>query len=207
MACARSPRPHPWTALRSWASPYGSGLLTTNPAARPPTVHQRPGQPTRPPLSGGLASQGYALVPAIDTCFPDPEASGSTPEEVNDAWAASSLVHPRADGVYQRVYGILYLTHVTVDTAPTYVADRAAPRAPLLFVGDIVHRGSAYNEPLGRQLGHGGFGPHLGHRPPQGVLPRWRRAPNTAGRPSGRRSTGSAGAGRGAATVRRAWHT
>ncbi|MFE6844707.1 phytanoyl-CoA dioxygenase family protein [Streptomyces sp. NPDC057686] len=207
-----------------------------------------------------LASRGHALVPgfvtgealaraqaAIDTYFPDPEASGSTPEEVNalkhavpfpftsndlnrhaldtrvidvveellgttdlrltssfiqakygtaygesrdqtlhnDAWAASSLVHPRADGVYQRVYGILYLTDVTVDTAPTYVVDRAAhlglplltdagkgsydkaeypelyeqerpveaeAGSLLLFVGDIVHRGSAYHELLGRRL-------------------------------------------------------
>lgn len=103
----------------------------------------------------------------------------------NDAWAASSLVHPRADGVYQRLYGILYLTDVTEDTAPTYVVDRAAhlglplltPEGTgayaketypelyekerpvvaekgslLLFVGDIVHRGSAYHARYGRRL-------------------------------------------------------
>ncbi|MFJ9590010.1 phytanoyl-CoA dioxygenase family protein [Streptomyces acidicola] len=103
----------------------------------------------------------------------------------NDAWAVNSLVYPRADGVYQRVYGILYLTDVSQDTAPTYVVDRAArlgvplltPEGTgaydkesypelyererpivagkgslLLFVGDTVHRGSAYHERLGRRL-------------------------------------------------------
>jgi hypothetical protein len=103
----------------------------------------------------------------------------------NDAWAASSLLHPRTDGVYQRIFGILYLTDVTVDTAPTYVVDRvdhlglplitangkasyekeeypelyererpvpAGKGSLLLFVGDIVHRGSAYRAADGRRL-------------------------------------------------------
>ncbi|MEV6850728.1 phytanoyl-CoA dioxygenase family protein [Actinoplanes sp. NPDC051411] len=103
----------------------------------------------------------------------------------NDAWAASSLLHPRTDGLYQRLFGILYLTDVTTDTAPTYVVDRvdhlglplitstgkasyekdqypelyererpvpAARGSLLLFVGDIVHRGSAYRAETGRRL-------------------------------------------------------
>ena len=103
----------------------------------------------------------------------------------NDAWSVNSLVPPRVDGPYQRFFGILYLTDVTEETAPTYVVGRAAAvNAPLmtasgkaaydrsefeslykmerpvlasrgsllLFVGDIVHRGSAYAAARGRRL-------------------------------------------------------
>ncbi|MBZ9644375.1 phytanoyl-CoA dioxygenase family protein [Streptomyces sp. PSKA30] len=43
----------------------------------------------------------------------------------NDTWAVNSLLPPRTDGAYQRLFGIVYLTDVTADTAPTYVAGRA----------------------------------------------------------------------------------
>lgn len=43
----------------------------------------------------------------------------------NDAWSANSLVFPRTDGAYQRLFGILYLTDVTRGTAPTYLVGRA----------------------------------------------------------------------------------
>ncbi|MFJ5681001.1 phytanoyl-CoA dioxygenase family protein [Streptomyces sp. NPDC093097] len=114
-------------------------------------------------------------------------AYGETRDQTlhNDAWAASSLLHPRTDGIYQRLYGIVYLTDVTEDTGPTYVVGRAdylgvpliteAKKASydksaypelyererpieakkgsvLLFVGDIVHRGSAYRAREGRRL-------------------------------------------------------
>ncbi|MEU8028809.1 phytanoyl-CoA dioxygenase family protein [Streptomyces sp. NPDC049099] len=43
----------------------------------------------------------------------------------NDTWAVNSLLPPRTDGVYRRLFGIVYLTDVTAGTAPTYVAGRA----------------------------------------------------------------------------------
>lgn len=102
----------------------------------------------------------------------------------NDAWSTNSLLFPRTDGPYQRLYGILYLSNVDVDTAPTYVVGRGhtlgvplltgarqgtyaredypdlyeqerpvITRAGslLLFVGDIVHRGSAMTAETGER--------------------------------------------------------
>lgn len=51
----------------------------------------------------------------------------------NDMWGRNSLVHPRTDGIYRRVYTILYLSDVTVDLAPTYVVPAEHSRhVPLL---------------------------------------------------------------------------
>ncbi len=44
----------------------------------------------------------------------------------NDAWSANSLVFPRTDGAYRRLFGILYLTDVTRGTAPTYIVGRVS---------------------------------------------------------------------------------
>jgi len=54
-------------------------------------------------------------------------AYGATTDQSlhNDAWAVNSLLPPRTDGAYQRLFGIVYLTDVTAGTAPTYVAGRA----------------------------------------------------------------------------------
>jgi ectoine hydroxylase-related dioxygenase (phytanoyl-CoA dioxygenase family) len=102
----------------------------------------------------------------------------------NDAWSANSLLFPRTDGPYQRLYGILYLSDVTEDLAPTYVVGRAADLGVplltaarqgtysrddygalyaqerpvlvrsgslLLFLGDVVHRGSAMTAEAGER--------------------------------------------------------
>ncbi len=103
----------------------------------------------------------------------------------NDAWSANSMLYPRTDGPYQRLFGIIYLSDVTRGTAPTYIVGRAsalgvplitsAKQATyneeefpdlytrehpieakkgslLLFVGDVVHRGSAFSDEDGRRL-------------------------------------------------------
>ena len=65
-------------------------------------------------------------------------AYGGTKDQAlhNDTWAVNSLLPPRTDGVYQRLFGIVYLTDVTVDTAPTYVAGRAGDLGVPLITGD-----------------------------------------------------------------------
>lgn len=103
----------------------------------------------------------------------------------NDAWDITSMLYPRPEGPYQRLFGILYLTDVEEGTGPTKVVGRAHqlglpllseegkasyPRSSypelyetersvlakkgslLLFVGDIVHRGSAFENDDGSRM-------------------------------------------------------
>ncbi|MFJ2775126.1 MULTISPECIES: phytanoyl-CoA dioxygenase family protein [unclassified Kitasatospora] len=87
------------------------------------------------------AKYGTAYGPSIDQTLH------------NDAWAASSLLPPRADGVYQRLFGIVYLTDVTVDTGPTYVVARAEQLGvPLLTAtGKASYEKETYPELYERQ--------------------------------------------------------
>jgi len=89
---------------------------------------------SRVPLDEQVIRVAERLMGTHDTlltsCFVQAKygtAYGETKDQSlhNDTWAVNSLLPPRTDGAYQRLFGIVYLTDVSAGTAPTYVAGRA----------------------------------------------------------------------------------